>query len=293
MSVNPLAGRLPDPSSLIDVDGLVSAYYEDEPDPSVAEQRVSFGTSGHRGSSPARTFNEAHVLAISEALCRYRRSQGIDGPLFLGRDTHRLSEPAFRTILEVLGANEVEVVIDAAEGFTPTPVISHAILTHNRGSGEGTADGIVVTPSHNPPEDGGFKYNPPHGGPAGTDVTSWIEREANELLDAALEGVRRAPFEQPLDGPTVRGHDYVSSYVDDLPAVVDLDAIRDSGLRLGVDPLGGSSVTYWAAVAERHGLDLTIVNETIDPTFSFVPATGTARSAWTAPRRTRWRASRS
>jgi phosphoglucomutase len=271
MTTSPLAGQLPDPSSLIDVDGLVSAYYEDQPDPSVAEQRVSFGTSGHRGSSPARTFNQAHVLAISEAVCRYRRSHGIDGPLFLGRDTHQLSEPASNTILEVLSAHGVDVMVDAADGFTPTPVISHAILTHNGGGGEGTADGIVVTPSHNPPEDGGFKYNPPHGGPAGTDVTSWIEREANELLDAALGGVRRVPFEQAVQGPTVHGHDYVSSYVDDLPAVVDLDAIRDSGLRLGVDPLGGSSVAYWGAVAERHGLDLTIVNDTVDPTFGFVP----------------------
>jgi phosphoglucomutase len=271
MTTSPLAGQLPDPSSLIDVDGLVSAYYEDQPDPSVAEQRVSFGTSGHRGNSPARTFNEAHVLAISEAVCRYRRSHGIDGPLFLGRDTHQLSEPASNTILEVLSAHGVDVMVDAAEGFTPTPVISHAILTHNREGGEGAADGIVVTPSHNPPEDGGFKYNPPHGGPAGTDVTSWIEREANELLDAALEGVRRLPLEQAVQGPTVHGHDYVSSYVDDLATVVDLDAIRDSGLRLGVDPLGGSSVDYWGAVAERHGLDLTIVNDTVDPTFGFVP----------------------
>jgi phosphoglucomutase len=271
MTTSPLAGQLPDPSSLIDLDRLVSAYHENQPDPSVAEQRVSFGTSGHRGSSPARTFNEAHVLAISEAVCRYRRSQGIDGPLFLGRDTHQLSEPASNTILEVLSAHGVDVMVDAGEGFTPTPVISHAILTHNRGGGEGTADGIVVTPSHNPPEDGGFKYNPPHGGPAGTDVTSWIEREANELLDAALEGVRRVPFEEAVESPTVHGHDYISSYVDELPAVVDLDAIRDSGLRLGVDPLGGSSVAYWGAVAERHGLDLTIVNDTVDSTFGFVP----------------------
>jgi phosphoglucomutase len=267
MTVSPLAGQLPDPSSLIDLDRLVSAYYEDQPDPSLPEQRVSFGTSGHRGSARARTFNEAHVLAISEAVCRYRSSQGIDGPLFLGRDTHRLSEPAFRSILEVLSAHEVDVRIDAADGFTPTPVISHAILTHNRGGGERTADGIVVTPSHNPPEDGGFKYNPPHGGPAGTDVTSWIEREANELLDAGLDGVERAA----IDGPTVHSHDYVSAYVDDLPAIVDLDAIRASGLRLGVDPLGGASLAYWAAVAERHDLDLTIVNEELDPSFSFVP----------------------
>jgi phosphoglucomutase len=270
MSVSPLAGRLPDPASLIDVDRLLSAYHEDQPDPSVAEQRVSFGTSGHRGSSPDRTFNEAHVLAISEAVCRYRRSQGIDGPLFLGRDTHLLSEPAFRTILEVLSAHDVDVMIDAADGFTPTPVISHAILTHNRG-GERMADGIVVTPSHNPPDDGGFKYNPPHGGPAGTEITSWIEGEANGLLDAALDGVRRIPFEQAVKGPTVHRHDYLSSYVDDLPSVVDLDAIRASGLRLGVDPLGGSSIAFWGAVVDRHGLDLTIVNDAVDPTFGFVP----------------------
>jgi phosphoglucomutase len=271
MSVSPLAGRPPDPSTLIDVDRLVSAYYEDRPDPSVDEQRVTFGTSGHRGTSLARTFTEAHVLAISEAVCRYRRSQGVDGPLFLGRDTHQLSEQAFRTILEVLSAHEVDVTVDAAEGFTPTPVISHAILTHNRGRGESMADGIVVTSSHNPPEDGGFKYNLTHGGPAGTDVTSWIEGEANGLLDAGLDGVRRVPFEQAIDGPTVHRHDYVSSYVDDLPSVIDIDAIRDSKLRLGVDPLGGSSIPYWEAVAERHGLDLTIVSDALDSTFEFVP----------------------
>lgn len=266
MGVSPLAGQLPEPSSLIDPDRLVDSYYDDAPDPSVSEQRVSFGTSGHRGSAPARTFNEAHVLAVSEAVCRYRAAQGIDGPLFLGRDTHKLSEPAFDTILQVLAAHQVEVMIDAEGGATPTPVISHAILTHNRGGGRGTADGIVVTPSHNPPADGGFKYNPPHGGPAGTDVTSWIEREANELLDAGLEGVKRAA----ADAPTVRRHDYVSAYVSDLPAVVDLDAIRASGLRLGVDPLGGASLDYWAAIGDRHDLDLTIVNDALDPTFSFV-----------------------
>jgi phosphoglucomutase len=250
---------------------LVDAYYEEQPDPLVAEQRVAFGTSGHRGSSLARTFNEAHVLAVSEAVCRYRRLQGIDGPLFLGRDTHQLSEPAFRTILEVLTAHHVEVMVDADEGFTPTPVISHAILTHNRRAGAGSADGIVVTPSHNPPEDGGFKYNPPHGGPAGTDVTSWIESEANDLLDAGLAGVERIPFEQAVGAPTVHGHDYVSAYVDELPEVVDLDAIRASGLRLGADPLGGSSLAYWQAIAERHRLDITIVNDTLDPSFAFVP----------------------
>jgi phosphoglucomutase len=265
------AGTLPDPSALVDVDGLLSAYYEDQPDPSADAQRVSFGTSGHRGSSLTRTFNEAHVLAISEAVCRYRDSQGIDGPLFLGRDTHGLSEPAFRTILEVLAAHGVVVMIDPDEAATPTPVISHAILTHNGGGGRGTADGIVVTPSHNPPEDGGFKYNPPHGGPASTEVTSWIQREANELLDSGLEGVSRIPFEEAIDGPSVQRHDYISSYVDDLPAVVDIDAIRESGLRLGVDPLGGSSLECWEAVRERHGLDLTIVNDGLDPTFGFVP----------------------
>jgi phosphoglucomutase len=264
------AGRLPEASDLVDVDALLSAY-EDQPDPSVAEQRVSFGTSGHRGSSLLRTFNEAHVLAISEAVCRYREAQDIDGPLFLGRDTHALSEPAFRSIIEVLGAHGVTVMIDPDLAATPTPVISHAILTHNRLGGEGTADGIVVTPSHNPPEDGGFKYNPPHGGPAGGDVTSWIARKANELLDASLEGVSRVPFEQALEGPSAHRHDYVSSYVGDLPAVVDLDAIRESGLRLGVDPLGGSSIAYWEAVAERYGLDLTLVNDELDPTFRFVP----------------------
>src|SRR3954469_24170778 len=265
------AGRLADASCLVDVDALLSAYYEDQPDPSVDEQRVSFGTSGHRGSSLARTFNEAHVLAISEAVCRHREAQGIDGPLFLGRDTHGLSEPAFRTILEVSAAHEVAVRIDPDQAATPTPVISHAILTHNRLDADGTGDGIVVTPSHNPPEDGGFKYNPPHGGPADTEVTSWIAREANELLDASLEGVRRVSFEEALEAPAVHRHDYVSSYVGDLPAVVDLDAIRESGLRLGVDPLGGSSLAYWQAIADRYGLDLTLVNDELDPTFRFVP----------------------
>ncbi|HLL85708.1 MAG TPA: phosphoglucomutase (alpha-D-glucose-1,6-bisphosphate-dependent), partial [Thermoleophilaceae bacterium] len=250
---------------------MLSAYYEHEPDPSVDAQRVSFGTSGHRGRSLDHTFNEAHVLAVSEAVCRYRSSRGIDGPLFLGRDTHLLSEPAFRTILEVLAAHEVDVMIDAADGFTPTPVISHAILNHNSRDRQHPGDGIVVTPSHNPPEDGGFKYNPPHGGPAGTDVTSWIEDQANELLEAGLEGVRRIPFEQAVQAPAVHRHDYVSPYVDELPAVVDLDAIRDSGVRLGVDPLGGASIAYWQAVAERHRLDLTIVNDALDPSFAFVP----------------------
>jgi phosphoglucomutase len=261
------AGQLPEPNDLVDVDGLVSAYHDREPDPADPVQRVVFGTSGHRGSSLSGTFTEAHVAAISEAVCRHREAQGIDGPLFLGRDTHALSEPALQTIVEVLAAHEVDVVVDAAGGATPTPVISHSILSHNRGGGRGRADGIIVTPSHNPPGDGGFKYNPPHGGPADTDVTGWIEREANRLLEGGLREVRRIRF----DAAEVHRRDYVSAYVEDLPAVIDLDIIRDSRLRLGVDPLGGASLVYWEAIAERHGLDLTVVSDTLDPTFRFVP----------------------
>jgi phosphoglucomutase len=264
---NPRAGQLPERGELVDIDRLIAAYYDQRPDPSDPAQRVAFGTSGHRGSSFAGTFNEAHVVAISEAVCRYRKSQGVDGPLFLGRDTHALSEPAFRTIVEVLAAHGVDVVVDAGGGATPTPVISHAILGHNRGGGRGAADGIVVTPSHNPPDDGGFKYNPTHGGPADTDVTGWIEREANRLLEDDLGGVRRLPFASA----DVNARDYVSAYVDDLPAVVDLEAISASGLRLGVDPLGGASLAYWFAIAERHKLDLVVVSDVLDPTFSFVP----------------------
>jgi phosphoglucomutase len=261
------AGELPSPSDLIDVDSLVAAYHEIVPDISDPEQRVSFGTSGHRGSSLMGTFNEAHVAAISEAVWRYRQAQGIDGPLFLGRDTHALSEPALRTIVEVLGAHDVDVVVDGDHGATPTPVISHAILTHNLGDGRGRADGIVVTPSHNPPEDGGFKYNPPQGGPADTDVTGWIQREANRLLQDDLRDVKRVAFQSA----TQRPRDYISAYVADLAAVIDLDAIRDAGLHLGVDPLGGASLAYWFAIAERHDLDLTVVSDAVDPTFSFVP----------------------
>jgi phosphoglucomutase len=269
MTISPQAGQLPDPSQLVDVDALIAAYYDERPDPAAAGQRVAFGTSGHRGTPMARTFNEAHVLAIAEAVCRYRDAQGIGGPLFLGRDTHALSEPAFRSVVEVLVAHGVDAMIDAADGFTPTPAVSHAILSHNRDHADARADGIVVTPSHNPPEDGGIKYNPPHGGPADTEVTGWIEREANALLEASLEGVRRTPFERAAR--EAHRHDYVSAYVGDLPSVVDLEAIRSRGLRLGVDPLGGSSLAFWEAVAERHGLDLTIVNDEIDPTFRFVP----------------------
>jgi phosphoglucomutase len=266
MSVSEHAGQLSDAADLVDVDALIGAYFDERPDPAQAGQRVAFGTSGHRGTSMARTFNEAHVLAIAEAVWRYREAQGIGGPLFLGRDTHALSEPAARSIVEVLCAHGVEVMVDADDGYTPTPAVSHAILTHNRSGASATADGIVVTPSHNPPQDGGVKYNPPHGGPADTDVTGWIQKEANALLEGGLRDVQRT-----TDTATVRRHDYVSAYVDDLPAVVDLAAIRDSGLRLGVDPLGGASVAYWAAIAERHGLDLTITNDQVDPTFRFVP----------------------
>jgi phosphoglucomutase len=265
MTVDSRAGTLPEPADLVDLDQLLAAYHERQPDPSAAGERVAFGTSGHRGSSLAGTFNEAHVAAISEAVCRYREAEGIDGPLFLGRDTHALSEPAAQTIVEVLAAHGVDVVVDARGGATPTPVISHAILTHNRGGGRGTADGIVVTPSHNPPDDGGFKYNPAHGGPADTDVTGWIEREANALLESGHDGVQRSADPRP------RERDYVSAYVDDLPAVIDLELIRESGLRLGVDPLGGASAAYWDAIAERHGLDLEVVTDALDPTFRFVP----------------------
>jgi phosphoglucomutase len=262
MTVHEQAGRLPGAADLIDVDELVAAYHDRE-----QAEPVSFGTSGHRGTSLDGSFTEAHVVAISAAVCRHRSEQGYDGPLFLGRDTHALSEPAFRTIVEVLAAHGVDVVIDADDLPTPTPVISHAILTHNRAGDHPTADGIVVTPSHNPPGDGGFKYNPPHGGPADTDVTGWIEREANRLLENGVQDVPRTPFEEA--DPSRR--DYVSAYVEDLPSVIDLDAIREAGLRLGVDPLGGASLPYWRAIAERHGLDLTIVNDELDPTFRFVP----------------------
>ena len=268
---DPAAGRLPDPASLLDVGRLVDAYYDLRPDPSVPRQRVAFGTSGHRGTSLASTFNEAHVLVIAEAVCRYRAWHGVDGPLFLGRDTHALSEPAFRTTLEVLAGHGVDVLLDAADGYTPTPVISHQILAHNRNAALARADGIVLTPSHNPPEDGGFKYNPPHGGPAETEVTSWIEDQANDLLEVGPDAVRRLPFERAIRAATSHRHDYVTAYVEDLPAVVDLEAIRRAGLRLGVDPLGGSSLAYWAAIGRRHRLDLTIVGDAIDPTFRFVP----------------------
>ena len=253
-------------TTALNVDRLLGAYFDIRPDASDPDQRVSFGTSGHRGTSLDGTFNEAHILAITEAICRYRRAHAIDGPLFLGRDTHALSEPASRTAVEVLSAHQVEVMVDSRGGYTPTPAISHAILTHNRGRRPGIADGIVITPSHNPPEDGGFKYNPPSAGPADTNVTGEIQDVANRLLKEGVDAVRRTNARD-----TVRGYDYVSAYCGDLAAVVDVDAISGSGLRLGVDPLGGSSVSYWVAIAERWRLALEVVNDRIDPTFGFMP----------------------
>jgi phosphoglucomutase len=271
MTVHAHAGRRALPEMLVDVDRLIRAYHEERPDPGVAAERVAFGTSGHRGSSLTRSFNEAHILATTEAICRYRAAHGIDGPLFVGRDTHALSEPAFRSALEVLVAHDVEVMIDGAGGWTPTPTVSHAILAHNRARASHLADGIVITPSHNPPEDGGFKYDPPTGGPADTDVTAAIEREANALLESGLDGVRRASPDRVREAASVHPHDYLSAYVGDLPSVVDVDAIRGSGLRLGVDPLGGASVRYWGAIADRYGLDLAVTNDAVDPTFRFMP----------------------
>ena len=253
---------------LVDVDRLIDAYYDLHPDPMIAAQAVAFGTSGHRGSSLKTSFNEDHILATSEAICRYRRSRGISGPLFIGKDSHALSEPATRSALEVLIANGVAVLVDSDDGLTPTPAVSHAILTYNRGRTDGLADGIVVTPSHNPPEDGGFKYNPPNGGPADTDVTGAIQAEANDLLRAGLESVRRVPYDRAI--AAAGRHDFTSAYVADLAAIVDMDAIRGSGLKLGVDPLGGASVGYWAAIRDRYGLNLTVTNEVVDPQFGFM-----------------------
>ncbi len=270
MSPHPLAGQLAPRSILVDVPRLVTAYYAVRVDPGEPGQRVAFGTSGHRGSALDGTFNEDHILAITQAICLYRKSVGIEGPLFLGKDTHALSEPAQVSALEVLAANGVEVRIDAADGYTPTPVISHAILTHNRGRQSGHGDGIVVTPSHNPPADGGFKYNPPHGGPAEGAITTFIERTANALLAAGNRDVRRIPYARALSAATTRRHDYVGGYVADLASVIDLEAVRAAKLSLAVDPLGGASVAYWAPIAERYRLDLTIVHDCVDPTFSFM-----------------------
>ena len=271
MAIHPLAGKPAPESVLIDPSALERAYYETRPDPSRSEQRVAFGTSGHRGSSLDGMFNEAHILAITQAIVEYRRMKGIDGPLFMGKDTHLLSEPTQRTALEVLAAQGVDVVIEANGGFTPTPVISRAILVYNRGKSAHLADGIVITPSHNPPCDGGFKYNPPHGGPAGSDVTGWIQDRANALLESGTSAIKRLSYEQSLKAPTTREIDFATPYIADLENVVDLDLIRSAGLKLGVDPLGGASVAYWAPIAERYRLDLTVVNPTVDPTFRFMP----------------------
>ncbi len=283
MAISERAGKPADPATLVDIGALLRAYDEIAPDPSDPAQRVAFGTSGHRGSAFRGAFNEAHILAITEAICRYRALRGYDGPLFIGRDTHALSEPATRTALEVLAAHRVDVRVDAADGFTPTPAVSHAIVVANRGrvvpasnaaatAGRGLADGIVVTPSHNPPDDGGFKYNPPNGGPADTDVTGWIQDEANRLLEGqggdGVAGIARVPFERAR--AAARPHDFSATYVADLANVVDMEAIRESGVRIGVDPMGGASVGYWPAIGERFRLDLTVTNDRVDPTFGFM-----------------------
>jgi phosphoglucomutase len=268
--VSPLAGKPAPKSLLVDVPKLLAAYVDLRPDPSVPAQRVAFGTSGHRGGSFERSFNEWHVLTISQAICEYRKAKGIDGPLFLGIDTHALSVPACASALEVLAANGVDVMLAEHDEYTPTPAVSHAILTYNRGRAGGIADGIVITPSHNPPDNGGFKYNPPNGGPADTGVTGWVEARANELLKNGLQGVQRIPYEKALLSSTTHRHDFLDAYVSDLCNVLDMDAIRGAKIRMGVDPLGGAGVHYWAAIAERYGLDLTVVNEAVDPTFRFM-----------------------
>ena len=271
MAIHTLAGHPAPHSILVDVETLLSAYWTEKPDALVREQRVSFGTSGHRGSSFKRIFNETHIVAIIQAVCEYRAAQHTTGPLYLGKDTHALSEPAFITAIEVLAANGVEIMIDQNSGYTPTPVISHAILTYNRGRTSGLADGIVITPSHNSLEDGGIKYNPPQGGPADTQITKWIEDRANALLTADLQGVNRLPIEQARQAATTHQHDYIGAYVSDLTNVVDMDAIKAARLKLGIDPLGESGIAYWQPIFERYGLDVEIVNPTVDPTFRFMP----------------------
>jgi phosphoglucomutase len=270
MSEHPRAGLPAQPGDLVDVARLVTAYFTEQPDPAIPEQQVSFGTSGHRGSALDRAFNEAHIAATTQAICEHRAAAGVTGPLFLGRDTHALSEPAWVTALEVLAANDVTVLVDSRDRYTPTPALSHAILRHNRDAAARRADGIVITPSHNPPRDGGFKYNPPDGGPAGSDVTSWVQDRANELLRGGNADVRRVPLARARTAETTGSYDFLGSYVDDLPAVLDLDAVRAAGVRVGADPLGGASVDYWGEIAERHRLDLTVVNPQVDPTWRFM-----------------------
>jgi len=271
MNISPLAGKLPASSMLADIPGLITAYYTGVPDPSMPEQRVAFGTSGHRGSSFKNSFNEWHILAATQAICDYRKRQGIGGPLFLGIDTHALSVPACASALEVLAANGVDVMLARDDEYTPTPAISHAILTYNRARVAGLADGIVITPSHNPPDSGGFKYNPPNGGPADVGVTGWVEARANEFLKNGLQGVRRIPYARALRCDTTHRHDFLNAYVGDIAHVLDIDAIRGAKINMGVDPLGGAGVHYWSAIAERYDLDLTVVNAQVDPTFRFMP----------------------
>ena len=270
MKVSPFAGKPAEASMLVNVPKLITAYYVETPDPAVPGQRVAFGTSGHRGSAFDKAFNEWHILAISQAICLYRMLQKIDGPLFLGIDTHALSVPAAATTLEVLAANGVDVMIAEGDEYTPTPVVSHAILTYNRGRKTGLADGIVITPSHNPPHDGGFKYNPPHGGPAEQAVTNWIESRANEFLESDLRGVNRVPYEKAMQAATTHRHDYLNAYIADLANVLDMDFLRGAKISLGVDPLGGAGIHYWEPIAERYGLNLTVVNKEVDPTFRFM-----------------------
>jgi phosphoglucomutase len=270
MKVNPLAGKPTPASILVNVPRLITAYYNEVPDPTIPAQRVAFGTSGHRGSSLDRSFNEWHILAVTQAICEYRSQHATVGPLFLGMDTHALSVPALASALEVLAANGVDVMLSEKDEYTPTPAVSHAILTHNRKRTAGLADGIVITPSHNPPESGGFKYNPPNGGPADTAATGWIEARANEILGGGLRAVKRISFEKALRSPTTHRHDYLNAYVNDLGNVIDMQAIHDARIRMGVDPLGGAGVHYWAPIAERYGLDLTVVSDEVDPTFRFM-----------------------
>ena len=270
MEISPLAGKPADPALLVDVPKLVTAYYTEIPDPAVPGQRVSFGTSGHRGSAFDKAFNEWHILAICQAICLYRAQKNIDGPLFLGMDTHALSVPALASAIEVLAANGVDVMLSEGDEYTPTPAISLAILTYNRDRKTGLADGIVITPSHNPPHDGGFKYNPPNGGPAEEIITGWIEAKANEFLESGLKGVKRIPLQKALDASTTHRYDYLNAYIDELVNVVDMDIIRQAKISLGVDPLGGAGVHYWEPIAERYGLNLTVVNPVVDPTFRFM-----------------------
>ena len=268
--ISPLAGKPAPKSILVDVPKLLAAYVDLKPDPAIAAQRVAFGTSGHRGCSLERSFNEVHIVAISQAICEYRKSKGIDGPLFIGCDTHALSQPAFENALEVLAANGVETMISTGGEFTPTPAVSHAILVYNKDRSSGMADGIVITPSHNPPDNGGFKYNPPNGGPADTDITKWVENRANALIEGGLKEVKRMPFAQARKAASTHEHDFLNAYVADLASVIDFDVIRSAGVHMGVDPLGGAGVHYWAHIAERYKLDLTVVSAEVDPQFAFM-----------------------